>query len=272
MLSLNRQDTHPSIHSWWSDSNPRLQGPTINLHAAAKPLMRRMYRRQALQLIKKNRGSPLSTTTLEIYLSYLPWKFISSSTKEAILEELMSRSESEIDAGAMVGSSIFKIYIMQMLESPDMGVQISACTLLASLAKFECTTPAILELGICERLMSCLCAEIPRSAIYTVLFQIACWPDGAQAVVEAKVLDDVKELLKSPNPQVRYQTCELVNVLASHDSTAPAILELSTCEELEPLLRQEDSEVLEWAIRALSQTRLDTSRFGDVGELMTIDQ
>ncbi|KAF7350407.1 hypothetical protein MVEN_01345500 [Mycena venus] len=254
MLPLNRQDTRPSIHSWWSDSNPGLQGPTINLHAAAKPLMRRIYNRQALQLIKKNRGSPLSTTTLEIYLSYLPWKFISSSTKDVILEELMARSESEADAGAMVVSSVFNIFLAQMLESPDMGVQIFACTLLASLVKFECTMPAILELGICEQLMSSLRAGIPRSAIYVALSQIARWSDGAQAVVDAKALDDVKELLKSPNPQVRYQTCELVNALASHDSTAPAILELSTCKELESLLCQEDSEVLEWAIRALSQT------------------
>ncbi|KAF7350410.1 hypothetical protein MVEN_01345800 [Mycena venus] len=270
MLPLNRQDTRPSIHSWWSDSNPGLQGPTINLHAAAKPLMRRMYHRQALQLIKKNRGSPLSTTTLEIYLSYLPWKFISSSTKDVILEELMARSESEADAGAMVGSSVFNIFLAQMLESPDMGMQIFACTLLASLAKFECTMPAILELGICEQLMSCLRAGIPRSAIYVALSQIAFWPDGVQAVVDAKVLDDVKELLKSPNPQVRYQTCELVNALVGHDSTACAVLELSTCKELESLLHQEDSEVLEWAIGALSQTAhsLSTSQvIADAGAL-----
>jgi hypothetical protein len=73
MPPLTRQDTRASIFSWWSDSNLLLQyGPTINLHAAAKPLMKLMYHRQAKEFIKKNKGSPLSTEMLEIYWSYLP--------------------------------------------------------------------------------------------------------------------------------------------------------------------------------------------------------
>jgi hypothetical protein len=47
-------------------------GPTINLHAAAKPLIKLMYHRQAKEVIKKNKGSLLSTELLEIYASYLP--------------------------------------------------------------------------------------------------------------------------------------------------------------------------------------------------------
>jgi hypothetical protein len=69
MPPLTRQDT---VLSWWSDSNPLLRGPTINLHAVAKPLMRWMYHRQALELLKRNQGSPLLTETLEIYSSYFP--------------------------------------------------------------------------------------------------------------------------------------------------------------------------------------------------------
>ncbi|KAJ7791243.1 hypothetical protein B0H14DRAFT_198398 [Mycena olivaceomarginata] len=77
MPPLNRQDSRPSIYSWWSDSNPGLRGPTINLHAAAKPLMRLMYYRQALDIIRKNRGSPLTSTVLETYSSYFPWDYVS---------------------------------------------------------------------------------------------------------------------------------------------------------------------------------------------------
>jgi hypothetical protein len=73
MPPLTRQDTHTSIFSWWSDSNPLLKGPTINLHAAAKPLMKFMYYRQALDSIRKNENSPLSTEILEISMSYLPY-------------------------------------------------------------------------------------------------------------------------------------------------------------------------------------------------------
>jgi hypothetical protein len=47
-------------------------GPTVNLHAVAKPLMKRMYHRQAKEFIRNNRGSPLSTAMVEIYSSYFP--------------------------------------------------------------------------------------------------------------------------------------------------------------------------------------------------------
>jgi hypothetical protein len=45
-------------------------GPTTNLHAVAKPLMKR--HRQAKEVIRNNRGSPLSTAMVEIYSSYFP--------------------------------------------------------------------------------------------------------------------------------------------------------------------------------------------------------
>jgi hypothetical protein len=74
MPPLNRQDSRPSIYSRWSDSNSLLvYGPTINLHAASKPLMRLMHHRQALGIIRKNLGSPLTTTILETYSSYFPY-------------------------------------------------------------------------------------------------------------------------------------------------------------------------------------------------------
>jgi hypothetical protein len=72
---MTRQASRTSLFSWWSDANPLLQGPTINIHAAAKPLMKLMYHRQALEFIRKNQGIPLSKTMLEIYSSYFPWVF-----------------------------------------------------------------------------------------------------------------------------------------------------------------------------------------------------
>ncbi|KAJ7277348.1 hypothetical protein C8J57DRAFT_1223098 [Mycena rebaudengoi] len=52
MTSLTRQRTFESLRSWWSDSN--LPGPTVNLHAAAKPLLRILYHRQALGIVESN--------------------------------------------------------------------------------------------------------------------------------------------------------------------------------------------------------------------------
>jgi hypothetical protein len=74
MPPLTRTDTRASIFSWWSDSNSLLRyGPTINLHAAAKPLMKLMYHRQVKGFIRENKGSPLSAEMMEIYWSYLPY-------------------------------------------------------------------------------------------------------------------------------------------------------------------------------------------------------
>jgi hypothetical protein len=74
MPHLTRQNTLASVQSWWTDSNSLLRyGPTINLHAAAKPLMKLMYHRQAKGFIRENKGRALSTEMVEIYMSYLPY-------------------------------------------------------------------------------------------------------------------------------------------------------------------------------------------------------
>ncbi|KAJ7494132.1 armadillo-type protein [Mycena latifolia] len=130
MPPLTRQRTLESVLSWWSDSNP--PGPTINLHAATKPLMRFMYHRQALGFVKRNHGLPLSPETLEIYWSYLPydflslvdfaanlpprWKYVSTATKITILEELETRAGSEEDAHVIVHSNIVH-KILEILQS-----------------------------------------------------------------------------------------------------------------------------------------------------------
>jgi hypothetical protein len=97
MPPLTRQETRTSVFSWWSDRNPLLKGPTINLHAVAKPLMKFMYHRQALDFIRKNEDSPISATTLEIYASYFPYVAFS-----LILHELLDGSD------VAVGGTMFR--------------------------------------------------------------------------------------------------------------------------------------------------------------------
>ncbi|KAJ7879135.1 armadillo-type protein [Mycena leptocephala] len=84
-----RPQTPQSVHSWWSDSNSI--GATMSIHAAAKPLIRLMYHRQATNFIEKNRGA------------YLGYKYIGATTKAAILRDLESRV-SEDDADVMIDS------------------------------------------------------------------------------------------------------------------------------------------------------------------------
>ncbi|KAF7356890.1 hypothetical protein MVEN_01024800 [Mycena venus] len=245
MSPLANQEPRASLISWWSDSNPGLQGPTINLHTAAKPLMKWMYYRQAVDIIKKRRGRPLSSETLEIYSSYLPLNYVSWATKAAIWAELADRATSQDDARAVVDSHIFP-YIVQMLWSPDPGPRSWSCSLLGRLASHESTAPAILELTPCVQLTAFLHdknSDVVREAMYA-LAQIARRTEGAQAIVEAKTLDHVLKLLESPNPDIRGWTSQLVGRLASHEPTAPAIFKLDASVRLVSLLREEDSDVI----------------------------
>ncbi|KAK7030173.1 putative G protein alpha chain [Favolaschia claudopus] len=54
-----------------------------------------MYHRQALEFIAQSRGAPLSCETLSIFSSYLPLNYVSSSTKIAILANLIDRVDVE---------------------------------------------------------------------------------------------------------------------------------------------------------------------------------
>ncbi|KAJ6537686.1 hypothetical protein B0H19DRAFT_1078823 [Mycena capillaripes] len=264
MPPLTRQQTHASVHSWWSDSNPGLQGPTVNIHAAAKPLMKLMYHRQALAFIRKNRSSPLSRTILETFLSYLPWDYISRFTKEAIFGELIYRTTTGVDdARAMVDSPVFdcivqmkfggpRVQYTRHLETENMGA--AGVPLAASVGSF--LFPGS-HLWVRDEDYT-----VVAEATYA-LSRIARWLDGAQAIVDAKALDKVTLLLNSPGQNVRKWVCLLVGTLACHEPITHAIFKLKPCVRLVALLRgkvgfsssnrDEDSEVIEWAMHALSQ-------------------
>jgi hypothetical protein len=64
------------------------------------------------------------------------------------------------------------------------------------------------------------------------LSHIANKPDGAQAIVDAKGLDHILNLLKSDSPGIREWACILVARLAQHKFIAPAI-----CAQVVTLLR-----------------------------------
>ncbi|KAF8196698.1 armadillo-type protein [Mycena galopus ATCC 62051] len=233
---LARQETRASILSWWSDSNLGLKGPTINLHAAAKPLARFLYHRQALDIIRKNRYFALTPSILDIYSSYFPWDFVSWSTKAAILSELAVRI-SAFNARAVVDSPVFP-HVAEMLESPDARTRGASCKLLGSLGRHAPTAPAILELRPCERLWSLL-SDKERRVVFAAeysLYDIAKSADGAQAVVNAKGLDYILDLLELP--ATRDTTLRLLECLIdSQPALAPAILTPKTCQRLLLLCR-----------------------------------
>ncbi|KAJ6585860.1 armadillo-type protein [Mycena capillaripes] len=231
MQPLARQPSRTSLLSWWSDNNPGLKGPTINIHAAAKPLARFLYHRQAMQFIKGISGVPLTRAVLEIYSTYLLCKYVSFDTQWQILRELENRARSESEASMIVESPVLA-KVLKLLESPNADIRNKTCRLVLNLTSYEPTVSVILELNPCVALVSLLressfisdeYPQVVEQAIQS-LATAAHKQDGTHAVIQATAQDHALELLESPNPVVREWTCRLVQNLAHYEPTAVMIL------------------------------------------------
>ncbi|KAJ7768075.1 armadillo-type protein [Mycena maculata] len=95
-------------------------------------------------------------------------------------------------------------------------------------------------------------AEVIQGATYA-LSQLSRWLNGAQAAVDAKVLDCIEELLSSSNDEIQTAACWLVGHLASHESIAMAVLTKTPCIRLMTLLRHGNTDITCGATYALCQ-------------------
>ncbi|KAJ7880387.1 armadillo-type protein [Mycena olivaceomarginata] len=147
-------------------------------------------------------------------------------------------------------------HVLRLLESPNPDTREWASNLVGWVASHESTAPAVVKLNPSVQLVSLLGGEdyVVSWATYT-LSQIACWVDGAKGVVDAKALDHVLRFLKSPKSNTREWACYLTGNLASHESTAPAILQLKPIPQLESLLQDPDPLIRDNAISALEAIR-----------------
>ncbi|KAJ7641950.1 hypothetical protein FB45DRAFT_863020 [Roridomyces roridus] len=198
-LDLANQ-SRASLVSWWSDSNPALKyGPTINLHTLAKPLLRLMYHRQALEYIRVNKDMPLTEAMLDILSSYLGCKYVATRTKLAVLTQLRLRNH-EHAAKSTVHSSLF-FEIPQLLESSDLGIRIATTCLINALADCESCAPSIVTSNLVEKLASLLHVHDSNTwlieEVLESLTAIAVWPLGAEAVAVSDALEYTEELLAS---------------------------------------------------------------------------
>ncbi|KAJ7246619.1 armadillo-type protein [Mycena rebaudengoi] len=252
MAELNRHPTRESDHSDWSDSKPL--GATMSIHAAAKPLMRFMYHRQALTFVKQNQDIPFSADIMDTYASYLGCKYVSSSTKATVLKELWRRAQSEGDSSALVDSAV-GTQIVELLASPYAEVRIWSSRMIARLACYELSAVTVLHLcpypGVAALLRDSRKNVVESATL--AMAKISSWPDGARALTDTAILHSVHGLLDSKSAEIREQVCRMVGNLASHEQTAVAVLRASLQVQLVTLLRDNDSNVIEAATFALSQ-------------------
>ncbi|KAK7000294.1 hypothetical protein R3P38DRAFT_1844092 [Favolaschia claudopus] len=120
MLSLRFQESPPSLLSYWSDNMS--VGPNLPLHTLSKPAIRYLYRSQVRNYIKTNENNPLSEEMMEIFESYLSYKYISSATKCMIVDHLCRRLELlEVHRCLSTMEMVFRSshILVEVLESPD---------------------------------------------------------------------------------------------------------------------------------------------------------
>ncbi|KAF7303512.1 hypothetical protein MIND_00580300 [Mycena indigotica] len=137
-----RTATISSIYSWWSDSNQ--PGPTINLHTAAKPLLRLMYGREATKLLTANRGRGLTQQVLEELLSYLSVPHVGIAVKDQIVAYLHGRADSAQDTALLLRSMDNSAHIAiwaELLISTEPQLQAQMLELLIKLCESGCHLP-----------------------------------------------------------------------------------------------------------------------------------
>ncbi|KAJ7268342.1 hypothetical protein C8J57DRAFT_1469055 [Mycena rebaudengoi] len=232
MPPLTRTQTLETLQSWWSDRNR--PGATMNLHAAAKPLMKLMYHQAVLGFIRDNKEIPLSPTSAEIYLSYLSSKYVSSSTKEGILLHLATRVGKE-DEALVVHSHMFP----HLLELEDrMDIRFRLFNLCARLAQHH-----DIAAETCGSLLASLRPvdrhghDVFWQALRRVTYTSAV---GASAAVDARILDDIVEVLKASTPtdgEHLIEVCRTSSDLAWHRSTAVAVVGANVPHYAEELLK-----------------------------------
>ncbi|KAJ7758680.1 armadillo-type protein [Mycena metata] len=253
MPRLTRQRTPQSLYSEWSQS---YLGATISIHALAKPLMKPMYHRAVLNLIKQQQGIPLTAETMQIYESYLMFKYVADITKALILRKLEERARVEAEAHLVTD---FLVLYDILLDAPDEDIRTNACWVLGQLAFHPSTRPAVVAVQPGARLVALLSdanVNVVKAACFAVS-HICLDFEGATAVVETGAPRFLKQLLESQDEDIRTNACWVLGQLAFHPSTRPAVVAVQPGARLVALLSDANVNVVKAACFAVSHICLD---------------
>ncbi|KAJ7448788.1 armadillo-type protein [Mycena latifolia] len=217
--------------------------------------MKGLYHLQALDFVKRNHGVPLKAETIEIYWSYVSWKYVSSSTKIAILKELAKRAESEDEARLLVDSNMLP-NILRLVQYPNSKIRHQIGSILSNLASHNSSTAAAISQPLVTLLRD---GNIDTQVFGLLALSIITdheLPNGAKAAVEANVLHHVPKLLSLSNHVVEGAEAAVAAKVLDHvaeglDSHMHRVRQ-SARELLHNMGRHEDSSVADDAFEAIS--------------------
>ncbi|KAF7300159.1 hypothetical protein MKEN_01339400 [Mycena kentingensis (nom. inval.)] len=155
MSALQRPETPVSLHSWWSDSNS--VGATIPLHILTKPLIRRLYHQQAMNLLEQINGEPLSGASMDALKPYLFYKEVGANTRAVVLERLIREyGEHPEETPPWLTGDVcdFAIAVVEDgAQTASFRLLAAACRLLACLAMMdEDARETLRQMGLAELL------------------------------------------------------------------------------------------------------------------------
>ncbi|KAJ7479098.1 armadillo-type protein [Mycena latifolia] len=140
-----------------------------------------------------------------------------------------------------------------LLESADPRARKATCQLLGELARHARTAATVLPVTAGEHFLCVLRdpnLEVMQSAA-EALHRIAQWSEGAEAAMRPKLLECLGEMLRSLESNERRWSCRILGLLADYKSTVLDILDKTHCPQLVPLLRDNDRDITQTAVRAL---------------------
>ncbi|KAJ7875438.1 armadillo-type protein [Mycena leptocephala] len=161
--------------------------------------------------------------------------------RQAALYAVARISETPHGVQALGATKIWK-YFPKRLDSSNSEVRQFIVTILRNLSHYEVASLRVTGPSDPD-------IEVRRRAVHA-LSEITYWPEGTQAAAEARALEYAAALLDSCDTETRRWTCEMLRNMAFNGFARQLSLEL--CPQIFSLLSDDDQDVRETALLALS--------------------
>ncbi|KAJ7753004.1 armadillo-type protein [Mycena metata] len=169
----------------------------------------------------------------------LPLQDENSAVVESALFALWGFTEFAEGARAIVSSGQLE-RVLKLLDSPVEKIRRWLCGMLGNLVRHEQVTVAGLTMSTCRQLLALLSDEYMPAPAMDVLLEISKWPDGAQKMVDAGILESISSLLGSEFDRPgRTSACKVLGYLVRCEFVVEAVIASKSFAALVHLLSDE---------------------------------
>ncbi|KAJ7276056.1 hypothetical protein C8J57DRAFT_1224188 [Mycena rebaudengoi] len=155
----------------------------------------------------------------------------------------------EPSAVAIVEVNILNL-VEKLLRSYPLDLYEYIFPMLESLVSHKSTATTVLDMHLYDLLATLwgfsksssedlhkILQSTPAASVVKLLACIARWREGAEGIVTARSLDNIRAGFNSLNIEIRLSTCKLLRALVGHESTVQAVLAIVPREDIVALAR-----------------------------------